>query len=406
MKWIFAVFLMMLTMDSSPAGIQALPCVMSTDTMPESWKPTDKQQRTLRTEPWSLSEADEATFAIRTGVDEMLNLFERTPTAPQELWEDSVAALIEVTYSGANTPELDTKARDGARRNLSALMQPYLARSAASAVCDEYELVLPLAIYAHTRLQEDDHRIAKMAQLANAAYKDCGTLTDAMGIDYKDKFATGKASLDDAFDMVIWSLLFIEGQLAPALEMPAESRDFPARLWAFLQDYPLPAAESYKEGAFDEEFIEVAYLATHIAYIPTGNHRYPIYVADSPALFDFHRENFYDVLEMGELDLVAEFVDSLRQYGCTPENDRQVLDGTRYLLGLFHAGGDQWMTYREQDETEQDVETYDLVHKAWTGVLGIREREIWPPDPGTYGGVVREWLPSPRYSPANPANPH
>lgn len=396
MRWIFAALMLLMTATSSPSGTPVLPCVMSPDAMPESWKPTSAQQKNLRTEPWSVSESAEATFAIRSGVDEMLNLFDKNPTAPKELWEDSVAALIEVTYSGTNAPELDTKARDGARRNLSTLMQPYLKRTPQSAVCDEYELMLPLAVYAHTRLQEDDHRIDKMAKLTNAAYKDCGTFTNAMGIDYKEEFQTGEASLEDTFDMVIWSLLFIEGQLVPGLEMPEESRDFPAKLWAFLEDYPLPGAKTYEDGARDEEFIEVAYLATHIAYIPTGNHRYPIYVSDSPRLFDFHRENFYAVLEMGELDLVAEFVDSLRQYGCTPENDRQVLDGTRYLLDLFHSGGDRWMTYREEGETDADVDNYDLVHKAWTGVLGVRDREIWSPDPGTYGGVVRDWLPYPR----------
>ncbi|GAA1499079.1 hypothetical protein [Paeniglutamicibacter kerguelensis] len=276
-------------------------------------------------------------------------------------------------------------------------MQPYLKRSTKSAVCYEYELLLPLAVYAHTRLQEDDARIDKMAQLTNAAYKDCGTLTDAMGIEYKEKFRIGKANLDDAFDMVIWSRLFIEGQLVPDLEMPGESRDFPAKLWAFLDDYPLPGANTYKDGARNEEFIEVAYLATHIAYIPTGNHRYPIYVSDSTHLFDFHRENFYAVMEMGELDLVAEFVDSLRQYSSTSENDRQVPDGTRYLIGVFHSGDDQWTTYREDGETDADVDNYDLIHKIWTGVLGVREREIWAPAPGTYGGVVRDWLPYPRF---------
>ena len=167
-------------------------------------------------------------------------------------------------------------------------------------------------------------------------------------------------------------------------------------LWRYLENYALTGASAFEDGAWDDEFVEIAYLATHIAYIPTGNHRHPIYVEDSPGLYLFHRENFYPVLAMGELDLVAEFVDSLRQYGCTPENDLQVRDGTRYLLKLFHEGGDRWMTYRESGETDEDVEDYDLVHKAWTGVLGVRDRNLEPAEPGTYGGVVRRWLPHPR----------
>ncbi|MCG2622920.1 hypothetical protein LVY72_13540 [Arthrobacter sp. I2-34] len=52
------------------------------------------------------------------------------------------------------------------------------------------------------------------------------------------------------------------------------------------------------------------------------------------------------------------------------------------------------MTYREPGETDADVDSYDLVHKAWTGILGIRDRAIEPAAPGTYGGVVRSWLPA------------
>ena len=203
-------------------------------------------------------------------------------------------------------------------------------------------------------------------------------------------------SKDKLFDLVIWSLLFIEAELYPDIEMPDESREFSPTLWHFLDDYELEGASAFDDGAWDENFIDTAYLATHIAYIPTGNNRYPIYVSDSADLYRFHRENFYPVLAMGELDLVAEFVDSLRQYGCTPENDRQVRDGTRYLLDLFHDLGDSWMAYREPGETDADVENYDLVHKAWTGVLGVRARVLEPSAPGTYGGVVRRWLPHSR----------
>jgi hypothetical protein len=396
MRRILAVLLLLLTSSSASTGAPLLPCVISPDAMPEGWKPSSAAVKVLRADPWSPSEAEEATFAIRSGVDEMLDLFSERPGAAEELWEDSVAALIEVTYSGANSPELDIKASDGARHNLSTLIQPYLKRAPKSAQCDEYQLMLPLAIYAHTRLEENDARTAKMLQLTNSAYLDCGSLQDAMGIDYQRMIESEKVSVEDAFDLVIWSLLLIEGQLVPGLALPAEAQGFPAQLWTFLESYPLPGARTHKEGASNEDFIEVAYLATHIAYIPTGNHRFPIYVEDSPRLYDFHRENFYAVLEMGELDLVAEVVDSLRQYGCTPENDIQVRDGTRYLLDLFHEGGDRWMTYREEGETDEDVDDYDLVHKAWTAVLGIRERVIEPPELGTYGGVVRDWLPHPR----------
>jgi hypothetical protein len=42
-----------------------------------------------------------------------------------------------------------------------------------------------------------------------------------------------------------------------------------------------------------------------------------------------------------------------------------------------------------------DAEDYDLIHKAWTGIAGVRDR-VWEPIlPGTYGELVRRWLPQP-----------
>lgn len=61
------------------------------------------------------------------------------------------------------------------------------------------------------------------------------------------------------------------------------------------------------------------------------------------------------MLQTGYLDLLASFVDSLRQYGCTAENDVQVRDGTRYLLKVFHEGKDRWMAYRREGETDTNL---------------------------------------------------
>jgi hypothetical protein len=369
--------------------------VLDPAAMPESWRPSGQVQQALSADPWTEDESAEAVYSIRKGLKEMADLYEQRPDAAENLWEDSVASLIEVTYASANTAEVDELARDGARENLSTLIQPYVGRDAATLECSDYQLVLPLAIHAHNQFQQNDDRVGHMVDLSNAALAKCDSLSTAMGIDHEQMLASGKASLEDAFDLMIWSLLLIEAQVVPNLEVPSEARDLPAKAWTFFQAYPLPGAAEFPGGATNDEFIETAYLATHIAYIPTGNHRFPIYVEDAPNVYDFHRENFYPILQMGELDLVAEVVDSLRQYGCTAENDLQVRDGTRYLLDVFQAGGDRWMAYREPGETDQDVDDYDLVHKAWTGVLGVREREIEEPAPGNYGGVVRSWLPHP-----------
>ncbi|MBS9405039.1 hypothetical protein KG088_15550 [Halomonas sp. TRM85114] len=389
--------LSVLSLSFSAIAHAGPPCFPDIDSLPEEWRPGAEVAESLDPKPWSPSEAQDAVRSIWLGVEEMIALYERNPAAAEDLWEDSVASLIEVTYSSANDPELDRSAREAALRNLSRLLSPYLDRTPDSMDCDEYEDVVPLAVYAHTQLGPDDPHTGKIVDLTNAALRDCEpSLEAAMGIDYQPVLdGTDETDDEEVFDLVIWSLIFIEAQTVPGLETTEEMRAFAPALWEYLKTYPLDDVETFEDGAEDEDFIDQAYLATHIAYIPTGNHRFPLYVEDSPRLFDYHRRHFYPVLEMGELDLVAEFVDSLRQYGCTPENDVQVRDGTRYLLDVFHAGDDSWMAYRETGETDDDVDSYDLIHKAWTGVLGVRGRAIEPAEPGTYGGVVRSWLPAP-----------
>jgi hypothetical protein len=89
-------------------------------------------------------------------------------------------------------------------------------------------------------------------------------------------------------------------------------------------------------------------------------------------------------------------VDALRQYGCTPENDAQVRDGTRHLLKVFRDSGERWMNYQDEGQTTANMSDYDRIHHPWTAVLGIRDRRLEQPKPGTYGGIVRRWLPPPR----------
>lgn len=393
---ITTLFLLMST--GSLAGEPAEPlCVLSQDEMPESWRPQGEAQKGLSSaEPWSQSEAKDAHDAIKKGVNEIIDLFSKRPWAVQDVWDESVASLISVTYSSANKPSIDDLASNAARRHLTMLIDPYMTRGAETAICDDFVYLLPLAIYAHRFYSEEDPRTGKMVTLTNASYRDCGSFAEAIDFDYKKQFSDKTLPINTVFDLVLWSQYLVEAELYREIEFPAEAREFTPALWRYLETYPLAGASEFKQVVWNEEFILNAYLATHIAYIPTGGHRYPIYIEDSPKLYRFHRENFYPVLEMGHLDLLGEFVDSLRQYGCTAENDLQVRDGTRYLLKVFQDGKDRWMAYREPGEMDKDVSDYDLVHKAWTGMLGVRVRNIEPAKPGTYGGVVRSWLPHPR----------
>ena len=213
-----------------------------------------------------------------------------------------------------------------------------------------------------------------------------------METDYRARLKKRPPVTEDIFDLVIWSSWLIESELVPNLERPKGARVFSQDLWRYLETYPLTDASRYKRGANNRAFRQLGYLATHVAYIVTGYQRHPINVADAPDLYRFLRRNFYAVMEAGEADLLAEFIDVLRQYGCTEMNDRQVRDGARYMLDLYRTYDGDWMAYPESSMVKANVTDYDRIHKAWTGIASVRVRIPEPPDPGTYGGLVRNWL--------------
>jgi hypothetical protein len=370
-------------------------CALDPASLPETWRPAGSVQASVSAAPWSADEGQDAAFAVKRGLDEMTAFFAEHPAAIEELKDDAVEPFIDVSYAASNTPELRREARDQASRILSRLLAPYLGRDPASATCADFSPLLDFTIYANALLELGDPRVPMMVTLTNAAFRSCGSLTAAMGYDYRHTLANEHAPTNDVWDLVLWSVTFTNAQLVPGLELAPEAKELPPALWRFLANYPLKGARGYEDGAANQAFNDTAYLVTHIAYIPTGYGRHPIHVADAPALYRFLRENFYAVLEAGSLDLVAEFVDLFRQYGCNEQNDLQLRDGTRYLLKLFHEAGDRWMAHRDKDETTEPSD-YDLVHKPWTGLSGVRVRVPEPPAPGTYGAVVRRWLGNPK----------
>lgn len=384
------------TRSASSAAKSSQPlCVLSPATMPADWQPFGRVHQSLSAAPWSSAETSDAAHAVKMGLDELSDFFANRPAAVLSLADDAVEPFIDASYAAANMPDLRIAARDQACRMLTPLLAPYLGRSTELATCGEFSSLLSLTIYSHALLTADDTRTRLFVGLTNAAFLACGSLPAAMGYDYHRKLAASHLSTDEVWDLVMWSITLTDAQLVPGLELPGEARDLPPMLWRFLAHYPLIGARAYPNGASNSQFYDTAYLATHIAYIPTGYGRHAIYVADAPELYRFLRENFYPVLEMGELDLVAEFVDLFRQYGCTEKNDLQVGDGSRYLLQLFHAAGDRWMAYRRPDEPAK-ISDYDAIHKAWTGMAGVRVRVPEPAKPGTYGETVRGWLGYPR----------
>jgi len=364
-------------------------CVLDPAAMPESWRPSGARQKTLSTAPWSAEESKDALHAIDRGMAELTGFFAYRPAAIAALRDDAVEAFIDLSYAAANTPALRSAAREQALRMLTLLMAPYLAQAPEQIACSEARQVLSYTNYARDLLPPGDARMPAMVARTNAAWRACGSLAAAMGYDYRARIASPKTTTNEAWDLTMWTITLIDARLVPGLELSAEAREMPAAAWHYLAQYPLVGARGYPEREQSQAFYDTAYLATHIAYIPTGYGRHPISVADAPAVHAFLRENFYAVLEMGELDLVAEFADLFRQYGCGEANDLQLRDGARYILKLFHAAGDSFMARREPWERDV-VPAYTAIHKPWTGMAGLRVRVPEPPAPGTYGGIFRQ----------------
>jgi hypothetical protein len=370
-------------------------CVLDPAQMPASWQPSAEMKKGLDPAPWSESEAKDARYSIETGLNEMIDFFKSKPSAIQSLWADSVEALIQVTYSSANSAEFDEKVREASRTNLSALITAHFnAHRDPKADCDEFERLLPLTLLAHKLYPADDSRTSMVTKRTNAAYRACGSLQVATGVDIKKVLGVKQAAPSALLEVYIWALWFMEAEVHPDIELPAEAYQYGPALWKYFESYQLAGASKFKDP-FDEKFIEIADIAPHIAHIVTGTNRYRLYVEDHPHLYRWHRENFYAVMQVGELDLFASIVDTLRQYGCTPENDVQVRDGTRFLLKIFHKGKDRWMAYRQPGETDANIDDYGLVHYPWTSILGVRDRNLEEPKPGTVGGIIRGWRPPP-----------
>jgi hypothetical protein len=373
-------------------------CVLDQDKVPPSWQPPAKLKKRLNPAPWSEVEAKDAQYAMEKGVDEMISYLDRKPSAVESMWADAIEALIQVTYASANTPAFDAKVRDAARKHLATLIDLSFKRKPdlGQLTCGDFKRLLPLAIFAHELYPAGEQRTAEITKHANSAYRACGSLEAATGADLQETLAQQQIPPTELLELYIWALWFAEAEPHPAIELPAEARAYGATLWKYFKTYRLAGASEFTEGPWDDRFIAAADLAPHIAHIPTATHRSPLYVEDSPSLYRFHRENFYAAMQVNELDLFASLVDTLRQYGCTPENDMQVRDGTRYLLGLFHNGKDRWMAFRQDGQTDAEITDYDLIHYPWTAVLGIRDRKLEPPQPGSIGALVRRRLPPPR----------
>lgn len=211
----------------------------------------------------------------------------------------------------------------------------------------------------------------------------CGTLDRILKLNITSElFEDPDEDSDIVFDYLLSAIALVEFQTIPEIDLPKPSSDwFVANLWKYLATYHLKYARDNPRHYWDPDTMDHAWLATHIAYLPSGYGRHTNKVQDAPYLYQYIRENFYYAMEHGRIDLVSEFVDLIRTYGCSEETDYQLRDGTRFVIKQFYEEmASHWI---DLDSTDSH---YNKIHIPWAGSAAVMlTGESDPVVPGSYG---------------------
>merc|ERR1712130_639698 len=177
-----------------------------------------------------------------------------------------------------------------------------------------------------------------------------GYLEERLGFDYKErldafpsvhKLFSSHKWVDKTYDLFTISYGVLNFLSNKNLRIPKRSSaiDFIAKLFFYFYEYDFPKASEYRLTKYSESqiFNQNSYIVTHIGFLISGQGRYPITIGDSQWLYDYLRENFYHAIAEDDVDLVAEFMDNLRQYGCTEENDQQMRDGVIWMVERYNT---------------------------------------------------------------------
>ena len=372
-------------------------CLNSLKQLPAAWRPSARLMQTLDNSSWTQVEQEDTHGAVWSGLEEMITYQDVNPASVNNLWDNSVEAYIDVAYAANHQPKLRDRALDIAIKHFDMLWAPYETDKRTLTQCAEASTALTLLVYAHnlSERRPDNRKLItqtkRLVQRSNQSLRQCGSLSKVMTYEYTQIISKPNAPNAEVYDMVMWSIIFIDALRIKGLKLPSDTRAFVSTLWRYLATYPMPDAITFKKGANDTTFYDLAYLVTHVGYIPTGYGRHQLKRSHGEWLYRFIRANFYAVMEMGELDLTAEFVDLIRQYGCTETNDRQVRDGSRHLMKLYKTADQKWMNHRESYESKSS-NPYDLMHKPWTAMAGLRTRQFEPNLRSSYGHLANVLL--------------
>ena len=390
--------------EATENSFQPRICINDPSDMPEYWQPLPNQRFEDTGEPWSKEEQALADEAVEKGLDELVNYYDHNMTTSRinKLRTDAVNSLIDEAYGSGSMPSYHEKALRSAARVLKLNAAKFMAsnNSKYKGCTKTYEQLKYVGYgqYLVNNLPDDEELQAfqnTLVHQVNNMIRHCETLEDLMGLGNPKKiFKVKNEHADPVFEWVLRAIALTDCLTVPGLHLPEGTEEFIANVWNYLQDYHWPYARDQPKHFKDHTTRNTAWLATHAAYVPTGYGRHKQLIDDAPWLYQYVRENYYHALEYGMLDLFCEFIDLVRQYGCTEDNDYQVRHGTRYILSLYEQGGHSWMNHRESHQTKggSKISDYDMIHKPWTAISGVIRRKFEPIVPGSYGYSFQEAL--------------
>lgn len=380
-------------------------CFDSLEEMPDLWRPLPQQK--FDGSQWKNEEQSLADEATNKGFDELLHLLTKKMDTEQilDMGVDAANALIDEAYSTNGMPEFHRKALEGTWYTLRIIANDLMESNQPVRCISPYE-ALKFAGYSQylaNRMPEnkelqDFHRV--LVSYTQDVIDVCGNLDDlteirdSESVYHIDFDGRNMDDTDLLFSITLRVIAIIDAStVRPRLKFPPGADEFVVGYWKYVGEHHaslFPNARSEKNHYHSQRTREPAWVATHAAYVPTGYGRHKQYYRDAPWLYDYIRENLYYAMEFGMLDLVCEFVDIIRQYGCAEENDIQVRHSTRWVLAKFQKANHSWLNHKEPwQQHGEEISDYDLVHKPWTAISGTIRRDFDQVIEGSYGS---EWM--------------
>jgi hypothetical protein len=126
----------------------------------------------------------------------------------------------------------------------------------------------------------------------------------------------------------------------------------------------LPLLRPYRgyENGRNRDFRSTAYMVTHVAYVLNDYCRYRLRPEWLPDEYAFLAANVLANVEAEDVELTGEFLDNLRSFGMTMDDER-LRAGTEFLLSRQNGDG-SWGNVNDRD-------IYNRYHPTWAAVCGL-----------------------------------